>query len=371
MPLDCDAGHAAILVRRLIYEGALQRAVDREPRIQRIRTNASGLIRSTMRNGVPVLAGVRTTTRDCFGADLVIDATGRSSRAPQWLAAVGARPMVERCHDCGFVYLCRHYILRPSRTFPAVELPIIASLPYMDIVVFPSDNRTFSISIVLSALDSALCRLLDGAAFDRLLAAIPLTLPWMDAGIPTNEPHAMGRFINRWRRLVDADGPVAEGFLVAGDAAFGTSPALGRGVSLGFAQAQEIARAIDAGDDDSVSLVERIDRWGARHLGPWFESQLAEDSARDLRFNAVEGGSGETKPSLTSRVIAGLAALRQSDPYIRAAADRVFHLLMEPGDLLRDRMVLRSLGVYLNGPPSPFSSSDGPTRREMEEILVS
>jgi len=54
--------------------------------------------------GVPHVTGVRTSTGEQLAADLVIDATGRASTLPRWLAEVGARPLAEQAEDSGFTY---------------------------------------------------------------------------------------------------------------------------------------------------------------------------------------------------------------------------------------------------------------------------
>jgi 2-polyprenyl-6-methoxyphenol hydroxylase-like FAD-dependent oxidoreductase len=45
--------------------------------------------------GVPHIAGVRTTSGEEIRADLVIDAMGRRSAAPEWILKVGGRPPIE------------------------------------------------------------------------------------------------------------------------------------------------------------------------------------------------------------------------------------------------------------------------------------
>ena len=67
------------------------------------------LIGPTATDGIPHVAGVRTSDGDELRSDLVVDATGRQSRSPQWLAAIGARPPYEEQEDCGFTYYTRYF----------------------------------------------------------------------------------------------------------------------------------------------------------------------------------------------------------------------------------------------------------------------
>ena len=52
---------------------------------------------------------MRTATGETLHADVVIDATGRRSRGPEWLVQVGARPVHEEQADCGFAYYTRYF----------------------------------------------------------------------------------------------------------------------------------------------------------------------------------------------------------------------------------------------------------------------
>ena len=55
------------------------------------------------------MTGVRTSSGDELAADLVIDAMGRRSGLPGWLAALGARPVAEEAEDSGFTYYTRYF----------------------------------------------------------------------------------------------------------------------------------------------------------------------------------------------------------------------------------------------------------------------
>jgi hypothetical protein len=61
------------------------------------------------------LTGVRTFDGAQLAADLVIDATGRRSALPGWLAELGARPMAEQAEDSGFAYYTRDHYLDGER----------------------------------------------------------------------------------------------------------------------------------------------------------------------------------------------------------------------------------------------------------------
>lgn len=366
-PLRCASAPGAVLARRLIFEAVLRSAAAAQPGVRLVSgATVIGLRSSARRDGLPVIDGADTLEGSTFHAHTVVVATGRTSKLPQWLSAVSARPLTETSAECGFIYVCRHYRLRPGCSFPSISLPIVASLGYAEIVVFPADNGVFSISIVLGSGDPLVQLLREGTAFDRVLSSVPRSAPWVQAGTPIDEPRAMGRFSNQWRRMADDQGPIALGLALAGDAALSTSPTLGRGVSLALIQARQLSTALTEGADPADFICAH-EAWAARQLGPWYESQLAQDAERDCRLSNTALPRGLTS---SQRLMGALGELGKEDAVVRDASDRVFHLLMEPAGLLRNRDVLRRLNAYLNSGRVSPAIAEGPCRVEFELLAI-
>src|SRR5262249_21728095 len=97
--------------RRPAGEWVFATAAQREPRatVRRGVQAAELLTGPAASAGIPHVVGARTTDGEKLRADLVIDATGRRSRAPEWLTAIGARPPYEEQADCGFIYYTRYF----------------------------------------------------------------------------------------------------------------------------------------------------------------------------------------------------------------------------------------------------------------------
>ncbi len=87
------SGFNGILMSRPLIEGTLRRLVGRLPNVRVLgQTHARTLETSDDGRGV---SGVRTTNADgesVLDADLVVDASGRSSRSAEWLSALGHKP---------------------------------------------------------------------------------------------------------------------------------------------------------------------------------------------------------------------------------------------------------------------------------------
>src|SRR5204863_6965802 len=89
--------------------------------------------------GVPHVTGVRTSDGEHTACDLVVDAMGRRSELPRWLAALGARPVTEEAEDSGFTYYTRHF-----RSAGGEPPGFITGL-----LTLPADDDTWSVTVYI------------------------------------------------------------------------------------------------------------------------------------------------------------------------------------------------------------------------------
>ena len=108
-PRDGDQRFIAITGRRPTIEFAVASVAEKLLPIRRGVGVASLLTGPSTANGIPHVTGVRTMDGEEVLADLVIDATGRASRLPEWLEAIGARRPIEESEDSGFIYYSRFF----------------------------------------------------------------------------------------------------------------------------------------------------------------------------------------------------------------------------------------------------------------------
>ncbi|MEV6771988.1 FAD-dependent monooxygenase [Nocardia sp. NPDC051030] len=192
-------------------------------------TKAAGLIGDGAR-----VTGVRTDS-GTLSADLVIDATGRGSRAPQWLAELGVPPVHEAVVDPGLVYVTRRYDA-PSVRLPAVMIQPRPGTgePGMGAAIFPIEGGQWIVTMIGTR-----------------------------GGVPPTDPDGYTEFARRLRHSVVSDlldrarpaGPILsyrgtlnrrrhfervrlpEGFLAIGDAVTALNPNYGAGMSVAARQA--------------------------------------------------------------------------------------------------------------------------------------
>ncbi len=275
-PEPGDAELVALGCRRTTFEWVTRRFVLARGDVTVV-SNATvrSLIATDLPNA-PRVTGVRCAVGDRereLRADMVVDASGRTSGAVKWLAAIGARPVYEELEQSGVVYYTRFYRMMPGATEPRPsEHPTAADFNWVKYAVFPADDRTFSITLATPLAFPRLKVLAKVGAFDEMVQSIPALRPWVHPSVsepigdPAHPVQAMGGLINRLRRFVDAQGPLAVGLFVLGDAAYCTNPLYGRGCAQGFLHAHMLGEELDRLGDDYAAVARALDDRARREI---------------------------------------------------------------------------------------------------------
>ncbi|PVZ11154.1 FAD-dependent oxidoreductase [Actinomycetospora cinnamomea] len=348
--------------RRPVVESVVAAAAAREPGVEMRRgTRVAALLAGPESlRGVPHVAGVRTSAGEELRADLVVDATGRRSVAPSWLAALGARPVGQEAEDRGFVYYTR-YFTGPER--PVRRGPALFPLGSVSLLTLEGDNDTWSVTVFGAAHDRALRAFRDPGTFTRVVAACPLQAHWL-AGTPITEVLAMGGILDRHRRFSTGGTPVATGFVAVGDAWACTNPSAGRGLSVGAVHAQQLRAVVRAHLDDPAALARAFEERTERSVRPFHDHQLAADRVRMAEMTAAR--RGEDPPPATSPLAALVrAAARDADAF-RGMID-ILLCLAFLDEVLARPAVAEALAAHAEDPPPP---TPGPDRRQLVELLA-
>jgi 2-polyprenyl-6-methoxyphenol hydroxylase-like FAD-dependent oxidoreductase len=286
-PRPGDEALRFVTGRRPVVESAIAAMAEATPNVAiRRGTKVGELITgSSDLAGAPHIAGVRTTSGEEIRADLVIDAMGRRSAAPEWILNVGGRPPIEEGEDCNFVYFSR-YFSGPQR--PRRMAPPLTPMGVFSILTNYADNDTWSITVFTSK-NKAMRALRDTAAFDRVVAACPRHAHWLD-GEPITPVLMMAGVLDRYRRFVVDGQPVITGFVAVGDAWASTNPSAGRGLAVGLLQAQVLRNVARQHVNDPKVFSRQYDAETERQVTPFYRTQIAADRARVAEMNALEQG---------------------------------------------------------------------------------
>ncbi|UUU43907.1 FAD-dependent oxidoreductase [Streptomyces sp. NBC_00162] len=351
-----DEDLVTLRTRRIVLEAALAAAVRRERTVDVRQGCRVGVL--TLGAGRPArVTGVQVGA-ETHQADLVVDASGRRSPVPAWLIAAGCRPPLVDSHRTGIAYLCRWYRLRADGPRDPGRVKTGSAAPFALAGVFPSDNDTFALHLVLSTADPTRGALTDPAVFEAAARRFPATAAWLDlAPEPQSAVLAMAGLDNRWTALADDDGPIVAGLVNAGDSLIHTNPTSGHGAALGLRAAQHIATHADQIAADPVCY----HTWTAQALRPLFDAQVTADRANEQRL-------AESAP-LSDRRAAALGACAFDDPVVMRARAQVRHLLRPAPDAYGTDEVDRHVTAWLAARPDFSPQHDGPTRDQWDALI--
>ncbi len=365
--LESNPDDTTVLCRRLVYEAILRRAVERTAGVHVLSgQKVDSLLIRKHPAGPDHVTGIRTQDGLEIEADVVVDASGRSRRARQWLPGAGLREPWTDSQDCGFTYFSQPFRARNGTAFPELRAPIVEELDFATALVFPGDNGYFHVSVAVSRTDALRTQLQDAQAFQAFLEAIEVYRPWLEIGDALHPPLAMGRIENRIHRLVDERGPIALGYCLLGDASVQTNPTFGRGVSLALWHAQAVAEELATFEDDVVAGTLACDAWVGEHLKPWYDLQVSTDEARSGQLAGRPAGD---HPG--GQLLAAITAMSTEDEQVRAASEQVYHMLASPADLWGDRTLMRKVFRRMRSEATAPERSGGPRREEIEQMLAS
>jgi 2-polyprenyl-6-methoxyphenol hydroxylase-like FAD-dependent oxidoreductase len=368
-PQPGDQDLATIGCRRPVFEAALRRMVEAEPKVDlRSGCRVTGLILSA---GRPAhVEGAVLASGERVAADLVVDASGRSGRTAAWLADAGLGPVAERSSGCGLIYYSRYFQRRdgvPDPPYASVLGGPRGDLGYLAYAIFYGDNRTFAVIIMAPPWDRDFRTLRHPQAHLQVARLLPGVAAWIDpdAAVPVTPVLPFGQVTNTLRQYVTGAGPVAPGLQPVGDALCHTNPSFAFGASMalhhGFTLADLLAVAADHHD-----LARRFDAAVGEDIRLRYRAVAAEDRDR-ARWWAGEP-IDVTDPAASLALFLRLVVYRMApaDPQLLRAVARRVDLLDPPDRLEKDQdLQALSLDLFRGALPAP-----GPSRSQMLQALA-
>ncbi|SDJ97281.1 2-polyprenyl-6-methoxyphenol hydroxylase [Actinopolyspora mzabensis] len=293
--------------------------------------------------GLSRIIGVRISSRrseeghagepEMLPADLVVDATGRGSRTPTWLARLGyPRPAEERV-KIGLAYTTRFY-RPPSGVFDDTwSINPVASPAHPRGAFFglsTPDSCVLSLTGMLGDHPPT-----DHVEFTEFARSLPV--PDVYEGIkdaePIDEPVTFG-FPASVRRRYERLKRFPEGLIVIGDAVCSFNPVYGQGMSVAAWQVSTLREQLRAGKIDPGRLMREV---GRVVDNPWEIS-----AGGDLAFPGVEGRR-TAKSSLGNAYMSRVQHAATMDTSVADGFMRVAGLMDPPSSLMRPRMMSRVL----------------------------
>ncbi len=331
--------------------------------------------------GLSLIDHQESNKRSELFSDIVIDATGRSSKFDKWLTSSGVNIKEER-DDAEIVYYTRHYRLKDGVSEPPRDAknPSMGDLGYMKYGIFPGDGGHFALIICLPNEEKELRKAIkSGEKFDEIGMTIPGLRPWLskNKSEATTAPFGIGNIHAVWRDFTGAGNNRLLNFFAVGDSAIRTNPLYGRGCSTGALHAHILADILST-ESDPWSRALRFQEESERKVRPIFQASLNEDKRGIKRAAAIREGVDLDKADSLKKWF----ALAFGDALLAASRDKLFihrevmktiNLIEKPGEFLKNKKIQRTVFKYmLRGRKRNAGSriQPGLTRPKMLEFLT-
>lgn len=319
-----DTGLTTLLASRPMLENAIRLRTVALPGVDLVNQRAAaGLV------GDQQISGVRLTNGEVLHADLIVDATGRGSRAPDWLAELGhPRPAEERI-DVDLGYSSRLYRRKPEHLDGDLAV-VVSTMPGFrggGAITLEGDRWHVTLAGMLGDHPPT-----DPAEFECFAATLPV--PDVHEIIREAEPlddPVPHRFRGSLRRRYDTVS-APQGFLVIGDAACSFNPLYAQGMTVAAQQALVLRECLP---DPEPS---RFYREAAAVVDVAWQMSTGSD----LRYPGVEGPR-----TVRSRIVSAYSSRAQvaahRDPLVARTFMRTANLTIPPTSLLAPEILIRVL----------------------------
>ncbi|GLZ36520.1 FAD-dependent monooxygenase [Actinokineospora sp. NBRC 105648] len=322
-----STGLTTLLASRPLLESLVRARTAALPGVVlRARTAVTGL---TSVGGT--VTGVELADGSTLAADLVVDATGRASRAPEWLAALGAQAPPEEHVEVDLGYASRTYRHRPEHLDGDFGV-VVSTMPGQrggGAIRLEGDRWHVTLGGMLGDHPPT-----GHEAFTAWAATLPV--PDIHRIIADAEPlddAVPHRFRGSLRRHY-ARVAAPAGFLVLGDALCSFNPLYAQGMTVAAQQALALRSCLPATADLPARFYAAAD--------PVVDTAWRMSTNSDLNHPGVRGRR-TARVRLTNAYITRAHRAAHADPVVSRAFMRVANLVDPVRALTAPGMVLRVL----------------------------
>jgi 2-polyprenyl-6-methoxyphenol hydroxylase-like FAD-dependent oxidoreductase len=329
-----ESGLESVFMSRDLIDQEVRRAVAALPGVRTL----SGHEVTGLSGDNNVVFGVRCRRRGAeaedsvFDADLVVDASGRDSKAPNWLAALGLGEVREQVVEPFLGYSTR--LCRMPDNFEAPWKAMIVR-SHAEITrgggIVPIEGSRWLVTLAGFSKDYPPLEDTEFMEFARSIG-VPEFAQAVAAAEPLSQAYGFRRTTNRWRRY-DEMRHWPEGFVAIGDAVCAFNPYYGQGMSVAALSALALGEAFAREEAGRCARFQQ--RLADIIARPWLMATTEE-----CRYPGTQGAARGLKARLNLWFTDRLLTRAAHDPRVRNAFLSVAQLvepssiLMRPGVLL-------------------------------------
>ncbi|WNM32766.1 FAD-dependent monooxygenase [Streptomyces sp. Li-HN-5-11] len=330
--------HFMISASRDLTDFVVRAQILKDPRVSvRANTKVVGLVGDRRK-----VTGVRAQAADgketTLPADLVIDASGRATRTPQWLIQLGITGLTEKRIDSHLIYASRIYRAPvPTRDWPMVGVQADPRLPQPGTAggLLPIEGDRWHISL-MGAPGAQPTR--DADAFEAFARTLrhPILADLLALAEPLTDVSVTHSTANR-RYFYERLTPWPEGLVALGDAVASFNPVYAQGISVAAQGALALRSLLSHGL--TPGLARRAQRVIARPVNTAWTLAVGQD----IHFPTTTGASPNLADRLLHRYVSRLSRTATGSFHAATALTDVLALQASPTSLVKPRVLLTAL----------------------------
>jgi 2-polyprenyl-6-methoxyphenol hydroxylase-like FAD-dependent oxidoreductase len=297
-------------------------------------------------------------------ADLVVDTTGRASRAPRWLKELGYEPPEEIVIDAHLAYASRLYNI-PRNFDGNWHCAYVQAAPperKRGAILFKVEDNRWLVTLVGRAGDQPPT---DELGFLEYARSLPVSTIYdairiAEPASPIKTHRATQNRLRRYERVKE----LPENFLLLGDAVCAFNPVYGQGMTTAALGAMALHKTLREQNGSLSGLSRRFQKRLAKiNQAPWM---LA--TGEDYRYRETVGGSPTLMTRFMHRYMDHVVQLATRSVAVRKLLLETFNMLVRPSALFRPRVLFRVM-LDIFKPVRRYSERS--TRRRVRRQVLS
>lgn len=296
-----------------------------------------------------------------LSADLVVDASGRASKTPEWLEAIGFPKPEETVIDAFVGYATRWYEI-PANADPDTQAMWVQSVPPVlprGGIILPIEGNRWQVTLFGVGKDYPPTDDAGFLEFARSLASKRLYNAIKDA-VPLTPVHGYRNTVNRLRHY-DKLARFPERLIVIGDAYAHFNPTYAQGMTVAALSADALMQVLDQQHGSTAGLGRAFQKRAAKVLAPAWMMTTTED----LRWETTVGGTHNLMTRVMHWYTGTILSLVTEDDEVYKAFLPVQHMLKPGTALFAPRIAAKVIAYTLKQRRQPVQQPAILTTQEL------
>jgi 2-polyprenyl-6-methoxyphenol hydroxylase-like FAD-dependent oxidoreductase len=344
------SGFTGYTCSRTFLEWVLRRRLTQNKRLRILeRCQVTELLTNTSLSQVTGVrwryrAGADTTTppqTQDFAANLVVDATGRNSAMPKWLAALGYASPQETIVNSFLGYASRWYQRPEGFEVDWLGATVMSKPPAAGRggVLYPVEGNRWVVTLGGIGRDYPPTSEAGFLEFARSLRS-PIIYEAIKDAQPLSPVYGYRRTENRWYRY-EKMSLLPEGVVVMGDAVCAFNPVYGQGITVAAMEALILDSCLQQQFRRNHSSIFGLTRRFQKQLAKTIATPWLMATGEDLRWSTTIGEQPDRIAQLTQRYFEQVLRLMIDAPDVYQKFWAVVHMVEPPTILFQPNIMAR------------------------------